>query len=67
MRMLKKHQAFEAEIVANTDRIKNIKQVRNFLCLHLSLQSDSIQEHTGTRHTNSSFNLGDGFHVLGDD
>ena len=27
MKKLQKHQAFEAEIVANTDRIKNIKQV----------------------------------------
>jgi len=27
MRKLQKHQAFEAEIVANTDRIDNIKQV----------------------------------------
>ena len=27
MRKLQKHQAFEAEIVANTDRIKAVKQV----------------------------------------
>ncbi len=27
MKMLQKHQAFEAEIMANTDRIKDIKQV----------------------------------------
>ena len=27
MRRLKKHQAFEAEVMANTDRIKDIKQV----------------------------------------
>ena len=30
MRKLQKHQAFEAEIVANTDRIENIKQVRTW-------------------------------------
>ena len=28
MRKLQKHQAFEAEIVANADRIKAVKQVR---------------------------------------
>ncbi len=37
MRMLKKHQAFEAEIVANTDRIKNIKQVGKFVLLSNSV------------------------------
>lgn len=35
MKSLKKHQAFEAEIMANADRIRTIKQVR--CCFHVSI------------------------------
>lgn len=38
MRMLQKHQAFEAEIMANAQRIKNIKEVRAHFCWKTSLK-----------------------------
>ena len=32
MKKLQKHQAFEAEIIANTDRINQVKEVMNHAC-----------------------------------
>ncbi|KAH3854791.1 hypothetical protein DPMN_097340 [Dreissena polymorpha] len=42
MRKLQKHQAFEAEIVANTDRIHKIKQVGPNCSLNTSLTCDNV-------------------------
>ena len=42
MRKLQKHQAFEAEIVANTDRIDKIKQVGQTFCFVFSLYQCSM-------------------------
>jgi len=53
MKSLKKHQAFEAEIMANAERIRAIKQVRMMaiLSVHVILAVNIINEESKIHYT----------------
>ena len=46
MKKLQKHQAFEAEIIANTDRINQVKEVMNREIQHLKQKPVILSHHS---------------------